>query len=905
MKNTQPTAVNCYLFAKNGTFSSNVNLKGIPWVMDYRSNTHRKYFRGLISRIGLVTLSSTLILTGCNQASKTYDEYLAESQKFIDQNEFKSAEISLKNAIQQSPDAPQARVELGKLYLEKGQAHIAAAELRKAVQLGANDVEAYTLLGDALLLKGDFSIILERFNPSATDADPLVAVKKSYLAEAYLGLKKFDNAKVMFDQALQSDPSNMRAKLGAAKVALVNGQTDLATDRVGKITEEEPNSALAWITLADVYRAQKQREKTIEAFEHAQSDDVNATPYERYIARRNLAYEYLHAQDLEKAKAALDKIPKDFQQQSKIDPMVNYVKAFLAYDQKDMAKAKEFAEKVQPPQAYPFILMLLGHANLDAGNFEQAEAQLSIFHKMYPNHPTGNRLLAMAQIQLNNLDDAKESLERTVKAQGDRVDPSVLALLANVNLKEGKAEEGERLFKQAIELAPENDALKFGLAKSMFMQSNSEEAINELASIQDNERNQALATLAIAEAEARKGNFEEALAKLDSLPKELDNSPLVPSFKGTIYLMMKDQEMAKKLFNDALEKQPDYLPAIRQLAYIDAFDGELDKTLERLKSAYEAKPDSYMLSVDYAKALVEDKQTDKAIKVLEDAISLNPNRFEAKLYLAQLQLILGRPAATLGILNALESGAPADAWVLTGKARVQLDEWVTAIDAFRKADQINQSADTSLLLYQALLKNNQSVKADALLNERYELYPESEPLNIIMANKLMASGRLDELDSVLAKMKDINPESGAYHSLLAKRMTLGDESEVESKLKNAFSETDQIAYASTLLAWMKNHNEKSEARAYIEDHLNHPTRADYFYTLMGSVNLEDGDEKGALNAFEQAIEKNGNNVIALNNAAWLMKDSNPKKARELINRALELAPSNPDVKDTSEKIKQL
>jgi Tfp pilus assembly protein PilF len=245
MKNTQPTAVNCYLFAKNGTFASNVNLKGIPWVMDYRSSTHRKYFRGLISRIGLVTLSSTLILTGCNQASKTYDEYLAESQRFIDQNEFKSAEISLKNAIQQSPDAPQARVELGKLYLEKGQAHIAAAELRKAVQLGANDVEAYTLLGDALLLKGDFSIILERFNPSATDADALVAVKKSYLAEAYLGLKKFDNAKVMFDQALQSDSSNMRAKLGAAKVALVNGQTDLATDRVGKITEDEPNSASA------------------------------------------------------------------------------------------------------------------------------------------------------------------------------------------------------------------------------------------------------------------------------------------------------------------------------------------------------------------------------------------------------------------------------------------------------------------------------------------------------------------------------------------------------------------------------------------------------------------------------------------------------------------------------------
>ena len=363
--------------------------------------------------------------------------------------------------------------------------------------------------------------------------------------------------------------------------------------------------------------------------------------------------------------------------------------------------------------------------------------------------------------------------------------------------------------------------------------------------------------------------------------------------------------MAKKLFNEALEKQPDYLPAVRQLAYIDAFDGNLNQTLERLETAHKAKPESYMLSVDYAKALVENSQTDEAIKVLENAISINPKRFEAKLYLAQLQLVLGRPAATLGILNALESGAPAEAWILTGKARVQLDEWVTAIDAFRKADQINQSAETSLLLYQALLKNNQSVKADEVLSERYKLYPDSEPLNIIMANKFMASSRLDELDQVLANMKQRNPQNPAYHALMAKRITLDEESSVEPRLKSAFTDTDQIAYASTLLAWMNKHEEEEQARSFIESNLNHPTRGDYFYTLMGSLRLEDGDESGALQSFEQAIEKNGNNVIALNNAAWLMKESNPKKARELIDRALEIAPGNADVRDTSEKIKQL
>ena len=54
----------------------------------------------------------------------------------------------------------------------------------------------------------------------------------------------------------------------------------------------------------------------------------------------------------------------------------------------------------------------------------------------------------------------------------------------------------------------------------------------------------------------------------------------------------------------------------------------------------------------------------------------------------------------------------------------------------------------------------------------------------------------------------------------------------------------------------------------------------------------------AANHYEQVISRQPNNVAALNNLAWLLRENDSTRAMELAGRARDLAPDNAAVLDT-------
>ena len=54
----------------------------------------------------------------------------------------------------------------------------------------------------------------------------------------------------------------------------------------------------------------------------------------------------------------------------------------------------------------------------------------------------------------------------------------------------------------------------------------------------------------------------------------------------------------------------------------------------------------------------------------------------------------------------------------------------------------------------------------------------------------------------------------------------------------------------------------------------------------------------AANHYEQVISRQPNNIAALNNLAWLLREENPTRAIEMAGRARDLAPDNAAVLDT-------
>ena len=136
---------------------------------------------------------------------------------------FDEAVTTLKQAVEKYPDHSYTYVALGRVWLEKAQAHPDRVELSKA--LGAleeaigtdNSSEAMTLFGRALLLTQDVELA-ERVLQQATEKRPAEALAFYYLADA---AERRGNAEVarraLLDyRALEGDPPDARRRASLA-----------------------------------------------------------------------------------------------------------------------------------------------------------------------------------------------------------------------------------------------------------------------------------------------------------------------------------------------------------------------------------------------------------------------------------------------------------------------------------------------------------------------------------------------------------------------------------------------------------------------------------------------------------------------------------------------------------------
>ena len=62
--------------------------------------------------------------------------------------------------------------------------------------------------------------------------------------------------------------------------------------------------------------------------------------------------------------------------------------------------------------------------------------------------------------------------------------------------------------------------------------------------------------------------------------------------------------------------------------------------------------------------------------------------------------------------------------------------------------------------------------------------------------------------------------------------------------------------------------------------------------------MTNNQEAAAIGHYDQVLAGQPNNVAALNNLAWILREENPDRALKLAQRASELAPNSPAVLDT-------
>lgn len=174
-------------------------------------------------------------------------------------------------------------------------------------------------------------------------------------------------------------------------------------------------------------------------------------------------------------------------------------------------------------------------------------------------------MLVTSYLRSGQLDKATSTLQPLLKDAD--TDPAVSALAGETYLQSGDVRSAEEYFAKASRQDPKNARTRTALALTHIAGGNTS-GVGELQAIAESDSG-TMADMALITVNLRRGEFDKAVKAVDALEKKQPGKPMVANLRARILLAKKDVAGARKAFEGAVSIDPEYFPAIANLASID------------------------------------------------------------------------------------------------------------------------------------------------------------------------------------------------------------------------------------------------------------------------------------------------------------------------------------------------
>jgi putative PEP-CTERM system TPR-repeat lipoprotein len=837
-------------------------------------------------------LSTFAPLQGCSKESNLSAEEHIELAKDMEANgNLKGMVIQLKNAIQKSPDNPQARLMLGEAYLEFKQADSAIKELTQARKLGVGEARITPLIGEALLQNREYQRVLDEIQTSDSSSPRDRARVMQLRADALLGLRKFPEGCALFEASSQVDPQWHKALIGIAGCEYAQGHVDAARSALIKATQIAPQSSESWVSLAKLERSENRPNEARKALDSALK--ANNADLDALVERASLLV------DLKDYKAAT----RDAERIRSLYPkhfLGEYALALIAFNEKKVDIARDHvALALQLAPGHLPSLLLSGAIEYALGNMQTAETQLNRVVQSWPRHPYANRLLAAAQLGQGRVDEAAKTIK---KADPDQSEDVAIRLLAGeIALARKQFAEANRHFEKAAALQPENAGIRTQLAKARLGQGDPR-ALDDLRAASAMDATWQGADSALILDQIRNRQFDAALQSIATLEKKAPDSPQPWNFRGLVYLSQQDFPKARENFEKALKLDPAYLPATANLAELDLHDNKPEAAKARFESVLKA--DKSNLDAMLGLAGLANRAGNRAEQLawLERAHKSAPQAPQPLVLLSNFYLNQGDYAKALVYAREANDAHPNDTAALGVLGDIQLasGEVDSALSTFRKlAELAPRSAAVRLRLARAQVANKQSGAAHTTLLKASELDPTSVAVQDAQLQLEMAEHKFEAALQIARKLQANQPNSPlGYEREGDIRVAQGQADQAVAPYEQALKRGQSAAATIKLLralhfsgntrradeqiaAWLTQHPQDKLMRAYA---------AEYY--------LVTGRNRNAIAQYEYLLRLEPKRADYLNNLANLYLRERDKRAQATAERALALAPDSPGIQDT-------
>ncbi len=842
--------------------------------------------------LATMVLVATLGMSACG--GPTSEKLLASSAAFLEKGEPKAAIIEAKTALQKG-DSAQGRFLLGKGLLLSGDAAGAEVELRRALAQGQPEVQVSPLLAEALMGLGRDKEVVDNYAGKVLGDARAQAQLKASLAVAYARQTRLDLSAKAIDDALAADPQYVRAMLLRARLLASRGNADQALAQVDAALVVKPNDHDALLLKGSVLtRVKNDRAAATAAYEAA----LAAKPFS-LAAHTELFMLAMESRDFDGAGKRLAAMKQNKALTS--NPQVLYLETRLALARGNLTAAKDVASQLlKAAPEHPLVLEMVGLVAFEAKDLPQALAHLQNAVKGMPELPQARLGLARTHLRMSQPAKALATLQPALS--GAKPGSQALALAGEAHLQLSELDKAEALFKRASQANPADPAGRTALALLKFGQGDARAAILELNEVAEADPG-TVADLALVTALLRTNQYPAARKAVGRLSRKMPDKPIPPHLRGLAQLGMKQPAEARGSFEQALEVDAAYYPALAQLARLDIDEGKADTAQQRIDKFLQVHPGQSEATRLQAQLRRRAGASGADIAtLLANAVKVNPADTILRLNLVQQHEANGRKDLALAAAQDAAAAFPNDSQIVDalGRAQVNAGDRAQGLATFGKL--VSMRADNPLghlRIAEAQLTSKNYDAARTSLGRAVALAPESPDILARRVAVELAAGKSSQALELARAFQTRQPKmsagfviEGDVHAAASQwapavaAYRQGQQrqpsAEVALRLHAALSRAGKGAEADTA------------ARAWLKEH---PKDTPYLFGL-GQAALARKEFERAEGHFLAVVEQRPRDAAALNNAAWARLQRGGQGATAWAEKANTIEPNNPRIMET-------
>lgn len=497
------------------------------------------------------------------------------------------------------------------------------------------------------------------------------------------------------------------------------------------------------------------------------------------------------------------------------NPAIAKVLAAAKIKMQQPAEAANILKQIQGLEQDPELLSLLGIASLANGDTKAGLENIERSLALNPDNTDLRLRLARYHLSTNASEPAIAQLQQILAKDKDH--RQAKSLLVSAYARSGQTEQAESLARAWLKDSPNDTAALNALGSLAAQRKDDQNAQRYFMQAHQADPKDSQALLNLAALEMRREDWASAQSWYSKV-LEADGENLT-AIRGLLDTARRQDALATAIqfLEQYFSQHPNAVNARLAVAEVEAMQGDSTRTLELLSQAEQVSDDKHRvasLGHNILRIAIErgisGRNFDSARSLLDQALKQHPDSLELGLLAARLEFLAGKPEQGFGHLTKVrsqhaDSPAPLE---LEGDYHVVQGDFGKALDAYRKAWDLQHTQDLAIKLHQVLRQMDQVDASMEPLQNWLREQPESPRALALLAMAYQSKGQFDQAIAHYEQVRRLQPKDALALNNLAWLYQETGNPQAESTARVAYDLSPENAAIADTYGWILLRNNK-------------------------------------------------------------------------------------------------